>query len=113
MAKDEEGWKKIAEGYKKYILSYAVLADTMEIDLFCIGTELKAMALERPDYWKELIAEVRSIYGGPIIYAANWDSYDEIAFWDELDFIGIDAYFPLGNRQIPSVEEGFERLGKI
>ncbi len=105
MAKDEEGWNKIAEGYMQYILSYAVMADSMNVDLFCIGTELKAMALEKPDYWRELIREVRKIYDGPVTYAANWDSYDEITFWDELDYVGIDAYFPLGDRKVPSVEE--------
>ncbi|MEO9482290.1 MAG: hypothetical protein ABJG47_02545 [Ekhidna sp.] len=103
MSKDEEGWKKIADGYKAYILSYAVLADSMNVDLFCVGTELKAMALEKPDYWRELIKEVREFYDGPITYAANWDSYDEISFWDQLDYVGIDAYFPLGDYKIPSV----------
>lgn len=104
MSQDEDGWNKIAEGYKQYILSYAILADSMNIDMFCIGTELKAMALEKPAYWKELIAEVRKLYDGPITYAANWDSYRKISFWDELDYVGIDAYFPLGDYQIPTVE---------
>ncbi|MEQ9405306.1 MAG: hypothetical protein RIM99_17085 [Cyclobacteriaceae bacterium] len=108
MSKDEAGWEQIAEGYRQYILSYAVLADSMNVELFCIGTELKAMALEKPEYWRGLIREVRKIYQGPITYAANWDSYDQVSFWDELDYIGVDAYFPLGDHQIPSIEESVE-----
>lgn len=108
MAKDDTGWQKIAEGYSQYILSYAVLADSMNVELFCIGTELKAMALEKPQYWRGLIQEVRKIYKGPITYAANWDSFDDISFWGDLDYIGVDAYFPLGDYQVPTVEETIE-----
>lgn len=104
MTNDEEGWQLLAENYKQYILSYAVMADTMNVDLFCIGTELKAMALERPDYWVGLIDAIKEVYDGPLTYAANWDSYGSITFWDKLDLIGIDAYFPLGDHQVPSVE---------
>jgi hypothetical protein len=56
--------------------------------------ERRAQAL---DYWRELIQEVRGIYKGQITYAANFDNYDVIAFWDDLDFIGINAYFALRN----------------
>lgn len=112
MAKDDEGWKRIAEGYRSYILSYATLADSMDVELFCVGTELKAMAIEKPEYWVELIKDVREIYGGPITYAANWDSFDEITFWDQLDYVGIDAYFPLGDHRVPSVEESMKDWGK-
>lgn len=47
--------------------------------------------------WFELIAEVRSVYNGKLTYAANFDNYKNIAFWDKLDFIGINAYFKLQN----------------
>ncbi len=106
--KDEEGWKIFEESYRSFILDYAILADSLDVEMFCIGTELKAVALEKPEYWRVLIREVRKVYKGAITYAANWDSYDQITFWDELDFIGIDAYFPLGDHKIPTVEETVE-----
>jgi hypothetical protein len=49
------------------------------------------------DRWKKMIKEVRGTYKGQITYAANFDNYQEVAFWDELDFIGINAYFALRN----------------
>jgi len=52
----------------------------------------RARALGR---WKQLIKEVRGIYKGKMTYAANFDNYHEVAFWDDLDFIGINAYFGL------------------
>ncbi len=105
MVKNDNDWPLIANAYEQYILKYAVIADSINADAFCIGTELKAMALEKPDYWRSLIKKVREIYKGPITYAANWDSFDQITFWDDLDFIGIDAYFPLSDAKTPQVEE--------
>jgi hypothetical protein len=42
---------------------------------------------------------------GKLTYAANWDDFDKVPFWNELDYIGIDAYFPLSNATTPSVLE--------
>jgi hypothetical protein len=41
--------------------------------------------------------EIRKIYTGKLTYAANWDDFDKVPFWKELDYIGIDAYFPLSD----------------
>ncbi|MEM9823272.1 MAG: hypothetical protein AAF985_19480 [Bacteroidota bacterium] len=45
--------------------------------------------------WKRLIREVRQIYSGQLTYAANFDNYQNVAFWEELDVMGINAYFKL------------------
>lgn len=45
--------------------------------------------------WSELIRNTRHLYRGKLTYAANFDNYQEVDFWEELDFIGINAYFPL------------------
>ncbi len=45
--------------------------------------------------WRALIQRVRAIYGGAVTYAANFDQYRGVGFWDALDLIGINAYFPL------------------
>jgi hypothetical protein len=45
--------------------------------------------------WLSLIQEVRAIYPGPLTFAANWDAYDKCGFWDQMDYLGVDGYFPL------------------
>ncbi len=45
--------------------------------------------------WRELIAMSRVKYSGQLTYAANFDNYHLVSFWDQLDFIGINAYFKL------------------
>lgn len=60
--------------------------------------------------WRVLIDAVRARYGGALTYAANFDSYRAVAFWDRLDVIGINAYFSLrGSLERPSDVESYER----
>ena len=45
---------------------------------------------------------MRPVYSGKITYAANWsDDLEAIAFWDALDCIGIQAYFPISDQDDP------------
>ena len=61
----------------------------------------KSMMLAK---WYELIATVRESYNGKLTYAANFDNYQNVAFWDKLDFIGINAYFKLRDYK-PNISE--------
>lgn len=65
--------------------------------------------LER--HWRDLIEELRGVYSGPLGYAANFDQYHEVGFWDALDVMGINAYFQLRRHLLP--EAGREELLKI
>lgn len=101
----EERWLELETSYSKFILDFADLAETMNVDIFCIGTELELFIKYRPDFWFKLIEKVKSIYSGQLTYASNWDEYSKTPFWDELDFIGIDGYFPVSDLQTPTVED--------
>ncbi|MGB0839191.1 MAG: glycoside hydrolase family 113 [Chitinophagales bacterium] len=100
---NEQDWQTWQQTYEDYILTFAKIADTMDVALFCIGTEYRIAAVERADFWRQLIQKVRKIYDGPITYAANWDNYENIPFWQELDYIGIDCYMPLVEPLNPSI----------
>ena len=101
----ESKWHAWEQSYENYIITYAQVADSLQVDLFCIGTEYRMSVQKRSLFWKQLIAKVRSLYRGPITYAANWDNYQNIDFWEDLDFIGIDAYFPLLEDTNPSIDQ--------
>jgi hypothetical protein len=92
---DESEWEIWQQAYKNYILHYARLSDSLDVEMFCIGTEIRNSVKKHPEFWKTLIKEVRSTYHGKLVYAANWDNYENVPFWNELDYIGIDSYFPL------------------
>ncbi|SDQ06986.1 glycoside hydrolase family 113 [Flagellimonas zhangzhouensis] len=102
--KTEEEWEKFENSYAQFILLYAELAEETQTDIFCIGTELEAFVKNRPEFWNQLIADVRKVYKGKITYAANWDEYDETPFWNQLDYIGVNAYFPLTDDKDPTMQ---------
>ena len=101
----EAHWKQLESSYDDFILTYARLAEESKVPILCIGTELEQFVTNRPDYWKGLIKRIRGVYNGKLTYAANWDEYTRTTFWEDLDFIGIDAYFPLSDEKTPSVEQ--------
>jgi hypothetical protein len=101
----EDNWKSLEETYSKFILEYAQLAQETNADIFCIGTELENFIKERPEYWHSLIKDIRSIYKGKLTYAANWDEFKRTPFWSDIDYIGVDAYFPVSDKQTPTIEE--------
>lgn len=103
---NEKGWEVWKKSYREFISLYAKIAEKNNVELFCIGTEFTKLALKKPVFWKTLIQEIRSIYSGKITYAANWyNEYEKITFWDELDFIGVQAYFPLVKNKYPNVQQ--------
>jgi hypothetical protein len=108
MMDSEENWKKLESSYMAFIMEYATLAEEVKAEILCIGTELELFVKFRPEYWTELITKIRSVYKGKLTYAANWDEFRRTPFWDQLDYIGIDAYFPVSNEKTPSIESCIE-----
>ena len=71
---------------------------------FCVGLEF-SYAQKFDERWRKIIAAVRKVYHGKITYGGNWDSFQEVKFWDALDYIGVLAYFPLTKSVNPSEAE--------
>ncbi|WP_035467627.1 glycoside hydrolase family 113 [Algoriphagus mannitolivorans] len=102
--KNEADWKQWFENYKAFILDYARLAEKLNFPMLCVGTELEKSSAREKD-WREVIAEVRKVYSGKITYAANFTEFEKIKFWDALDYIGVQAYFPLSKSHQPELSE--------
>lgn len=102
---NENAWHEWFTNYQKFIIHYAQLAEKNKIEILCVGTEL-TIASSHEAQWRNLIQEIRKVYSGKLTYAANFDKeYEQVEFWDALDFIGIQAYFPLSKNTNPSTEE--------
>ncbi|MEO9531718.1 MAG: glycoside hydrolase [Crocinitomicaceae bacterium] len=101
----EAQWEKFESSYKKYIMTFVDLAVSEKVEMFSIGTEWGKFVEARPQFWKDLIKEIRTKYTGKLIYAANWDDYQKVPFWNQLDYIGIDSYFPLSLVENPKMSE--------
>lgn len=87
------------------ILMLAEIAEKEKIQMFSVGAELKLFVEKRPQFWLKLIKQIREVYSGQLTYAANWDNVQNIPFWEELDYIGVDAYYPLSSKKTPQIKE--------
>ncbi len=101
----EEDWQVWEQNYMNYILDFALLADSLDIEVFSIGVELKNFVHNRPEFWNVLADTVKKVYKGKITYSANWDNYNNIPFWNKMDFMGINSYFPLSDKKTPTLED--------
>lgn len=97
-------WTTWFAAYEQFILHYARLAEKTEIEALSVGTELRGTLPGHEAEWRRIITEVRKVYHGKLTYSANWHGeYEEITFWDLLDTIGVQSYFPLTDTQRPGV----------
>lgn len=101
----EQDWQQLENTYFNFIITYAKAAEEIQAELFCIGTELEKFVEQRPFFFDKLINEIKKVYSGKLTYAANWDEFKRVPFWKSVDFIGIDAYFPLSEKENVSVED--------
>jgi hypothetical protein len=49
-----------------------------------------------------VIERIRGLFGGTLVYSANWDHYKEARLFDLVDEIGVVAYFNLREKDGPS-----------
>ncbi len=108
----EAHWKRFFDDYTRFVVTQAKMAQKTGAALFCVGVETK-LTLARREDWQRVIEAVRHVYDGPVTYAANWDSYRQVPFWDLLDYIGIQAYFPLTDAVNPTLDQldsGWDRV---
>ncbi len=122
------GWDHWFEEYTKFAVHFADLAEKNHVEMYAIGTELDTSAIEElanmgapsdaTDRWRKVISEVRKHYSGKITFSiscqlnnpTNWNEFPchapkNIKFWDDLDYIGFEPYFPLTLDKDPSIDE--------
>ena len=99
-------WEAWFASYRPFILHYAALAERTDCELFCVGCELGTTAVHAAE-WREIVAAVRAVYGGPLTYADNQVEYapDAVTWWDAVDFIGQDAYPTLTRIVEPTADD--------
>ena len=113
MASDQD-WDLFFENYYQWISHYALMAEMYEVDILCIGVEFSKSTLKQEGRWRELIDKLRNVYSGNLTYAANWgDEFENVTFWDQLDLVGLNCYYPLSNSSLAShgeLQQGFAEV---
>jgi len=96
--KTPERWEAYQQSYRDFVLTWARAAEEFGAEAFSIGVECKSWSGRFGNYWLQLIADVRAVFRGKLVYSANWDEAENVLFWDALDFVGINAFYPLADR---------------
>ena len=103
---NEMDWNKFFNYYYRWIRHYAFLAEIHQMDALCLGVEFTKATLGHGDQWRKMIQKTRGLYHGKITYAANWGTeFENVDFWDELDFVGLNCYYPLSKEDSPTDDE--------
>jgi hypothetical protein len=90
--------------YHDFLNYWADFAEQNDVEMFCIGCELVATDSSATQ-WRSVANDVRTHYSGPITYAANWGNETIVSWWDAVDYIGIDAWYPLTSKNNPTLTE--------
>lgn len=92
-----EGWAAYQASYRDFLLRWARDATDAHADALSIGVECKSWSGRFGNVWTSLIRDVRAVYPGLLTYSANWDEAENVLFWDQLDLVGINAFYPLAD----------------
>lgn len=90
--------------YESFIDHYAQIGQRYGAKTLFVGSEMSSMESYTSD-WEEVIADARAIFSGQIGYEENWDVVGQAKFVDDVDVIGISAYFPLDDSSSPALPD--------
>jgi hypothetical protein len=107
-------WERWAHAYRHFVLTWAEVATETRVELFSVGVELRSwLTTSRAPSFARIIEDVRSVYPGPLTYAANWDDAFDTTVWGSLDVIGINAFYSLADGEGQRLPKLLERSRKL
>jgi hypothetical protein len=98
--------------FTDFNLHYAQMATDHNVELFCVGTEMKSVTDtdEKRQHWAALVQQVRQVYPGKVIYSAH--EYEVLGshalsstFWNNFDYAATTVYYSLSAATTPTVDE--------
>jgi len=110
----DAAWARWERSYRAFVLEWAGVAAEAGADMFSVGVELRSWATS----WHaaslfSIISDVRKVYLGPLTYSANWDDVDDTILFSALDFVGMNAFFPLSDKEDATFEQLLEGGRKV
>ena len=109
----EPKWSEWFASYTEFQMHFATLANRIGVDMFIPGCEM-VMTDHREAEWRQLIADLRTVYDGPISY--NCDKYQEhnVKWWDCVDYISSSGYYPINDweNQLDRIEKVINKYNK-
>lgn len=96
----DEGWARWSHSYKEFLLTWARVASESSAEMLSVGVELRSwVTTARATSFFPILREVRQVYSGLLTYSANWDDVDDTLILQDIDLIGINAFYPLTDEE--------------
>lgn len=109
-----EAWKTWAASYRRYLLEWARFAERHSVDMLAVGVELRSwVTTTHAPSFAEIVREVRRAYRGLLTYAANWDDVEETVVLGDLDLIGVNAFYPLADKEGATLDELYQGARQV
>ncbi|MFO0674971.1 MAG: hypothetical protein U0169_00415 [Polyangiaceae bacterium] len=112
--KSDAGWAAWTESYRAFVLAWAKVAEATHVELLSAGVELRSwVTTPRAPSFVDVIRSIRRVYSGRLTYSANWDDVEDTVILGDVDVVGINAFYPLADKDGASEEElrrGGERV---
>lgn len=97
--KTDRGWQRWAAAYRAFLLHWARVAQASQVDMLSVGVELRSwVTTSRMNSFASIIDETRSVYAGLLTYSGNWDDIAYTMILDRIDVIGVNAFYPLADK---------------
>lgn len=105
--RDRAAWWR---SYTARMVGLARLAQQSGAAVLSVGSELSTLdgAADRPA-WAALVAAVRRVFSGRLMYSGNWDHFRDVAIYDLVDVVGLCGYFALTLPGAPSTVDDLTR----
>lgn len=113
---DDAGWARWAASYERFLLHWADVAEAGHAEMLSVGVELRSwVTTRRAESFRPIVAAVRRRYSGLLTYSANWDDVANTAILGDVDVIGVNAFYPLTDREnatFSELHEGGRRVAR-
>ncbi|MEO7112954.1 MAG: hypothetical protein ABI183_21125 [Polyangiaceae bacterium] len=95
----DAGWDAWAKSYRNFVMTWAAVAEETHAELLSSGVELRSwVTTTRAPSFAAILHDLRTVYHGLITYSANWDDAENTVILGDLDVIGVNAFFPLADK---------------
>ncbi len=109
-------WVRYAAAYRGFVAEWARLAQEAGVDMLSVGVEQRTwVTTARAALYADVVAAARAAYRGPLTYSGNWDDVEDTLVLGALDVVGVNAFYPLAEREGAAFEElarGGERVAE-
>ena len=95
----EAAWAEWSRNYRAFLLTWAEVARDAQADMLAVGVELGSwLTTAHAPSFAPILHEVRQTFPGLLTYAGNWDDIEQTVILADLDLIGLNAFFPLADK---------------